>query len=337
MIQVTLFTLPALEEENRYLQELFTQFQETYSYQLTIVDVNQNAYLQKAYAQQLPRLEIGPFYLIGNITGEEIKTALDETGSRIAAAAQKNDTAAISQYSAPKKLTFGNLFTLWFSRHYLLLFNLLVFIYVGLPFLAPVLMKLDQPKTAQVIYRMYSSICHQLGYRSFFLFGEQAVYPRELAHVDGLIPYGLATGQSEEDLLAAKQYIGNDTVGYKVALCQRDIAIYLSILLFGLFFGLFKRKTKPIPWYIWVIFGLLPIGLDGLSQLVGQLGLAVFSWFPVRESTPFFRVLTGVLFGLFTAWLGYPTIEETVRMTRERLEKKSALSAVLALEKEPDP
>jgi len=48
-------------------------------------------------------------------------------------------------------------------------------------------------------------------------------------------------------------------------------------------------------------------------------------WIPVRESTPFLRVLTGGLFGFATAWFGYPYVEESVQETRKDLQKKKAL------------
>jgi hypothetical protein len=43
---------------------------------------------------------------------------------------------------------------------------------------------------------------------------------------------------------------------------------------------------------------------------------------PYRESTPFLRTLTGGLFGLTTAWFGYPYVEETMRDARELLTTK---------------
>ena len=49
--------------------------------------------------------------------------------------------------------------------------------YVGLPLLAPSLMKLGAELPANIIYRMYKPLCHQFAFRSFFLFGEQPFYP----------------------------------------------------------------------------------------------------------------------------------------------------------------
>jgi uncharacterized membrane protein len=123
----------------------------------------------------------------------------------------------------------------------------------------------------------------------------------------------------------ARKYVGDEGAGYKVALCERDVAIYAAILLFGIVFGFTGRRIKPLHWMVWVFLGLGPIGLDGFSQLLSQ-----FNWewlaavIPYRESTPLLRVLTGAFFGLFTAWFAYPNIEESMNETRQYFIKKFA-------------
>lgn len=328
MIQAYFFTRPSLKEENDRIMAMLEGFQGIYPYQLTPVDIDQSVYLKKSFALQVPRLEIGSYHLTGNITLDEIEAALEGTYAQIMQASQTNASQTVSRYTQRPHFSSGDRFSLWFSRHYLALFNLLVFIYVALSFLAPVLMKLDLPKPANTLYKLYSPFCHQLAYRTFFLFGEQPYYPLAEAGMENVLSYTQATGLAEHDTLAAKQFIGNDRLGFKVALCQRDVAIYFSILLFGLLYALFKRRIKSIPWYIWVLFGLAPIGLDGISQLIGRLGASVFSGFPMRESTPFLRILTGGMFGFFTAWFGYPIVEDSVSLGREELEKKSLLAAL---------
>jgi uncharacterized membrane protein len=162
-------------------------------------------------------------------------------------------------------------------------------------------------------------VCHQFAFRSWFLFGEQAEYPRQAAGVAGVLSYGQATGLDEQDIFAARQFVGNPQLGYKVALCQRDVAIYGGILAFGVIFTLTGRRLKSLPWYIWLAVGILPIALDGMSQLLSQPPL---SFLPYRESTPFLRTLTGLLFGFTTAWFGLPLVEQTMVETRQYMESK---------------
>jgi uncharacterized membrane protein len=193
-----------------------------------------------------------------------------------------------------------------------------VLVFLGLPFLAPVLLKVGVDGPARVIYSAYRLTCHQLAFRSWFLFGEQPVYPRLAAGVAGLVSFQQATGLSEGDTLAdhlaAQNFTGNPTVGYKIAICERDVAIYGGILLFGLLFAITGRKIPPLPWYLWILIGILPIAVDGVSQLISQPPLGFIAY---RESTPFLRTLTGFLFGFSTAWLGLPMVEETMRETRQ--------------------
>ena len=187
-------------------------------------------------------------------------------------------------------------------------------------------MKAGVTTPATVIYRSYGFVCHQLGYRSWFLFGEQPYYPRALANMDGVKTFNEATGLSEggsnADLFAARGFVGNEQVGYKVAFCERDVAIYGALFGFGILFAITKRRIPPLPVIAWLIIGLGPIGLDGFSQLLSQPPLgnfALFSWLPLRESTPLLRTLTGAIFGFTTGWFGYPMVEETMQDTRRAL------------------
>ena len=197
-------------------------------------------------------------------------------------------------------------------------------LFLAFPFLAPVLLETGHTTSANIIYKFYSILCHQLTFRSFFLFGEQPVYPRQLAHVDNYLTYEQVTGQSISDLDYARKFEGNALLGYKIALCERDVAIYGSLLAFSILFMIFGKKIKQIPWYFWFIFALLPIAIDGFSQIPG-LSSGWPSWLPIRESTPFLRVLTGSLFGFGTAWYIFPLMEESMRETRLVLARKVAI------------
>lgn len=228
--------------------------------------------------------------------------------------------------------------------HWLLLINLLVFIYVGLPFLAPVLMENGITGPANTIYSAYGFVCHQFAFRSWYLFGDQPAYPRDRApsNLDSFEEYalqdpyfsGVDVSTLDNDLvLAARTFRGNEQMGYKVAFCERDVAIYGGMLISGLAFGLFRKRIKPITFWQYVLIGLVPIGLDGFSQLfdnppfdqpgyglfslIGQISVALFG---IRESTPLLRTLTGFLFGLANVWLAYPYIEEAMQETREKVE-----------------
>lgn len=207
------------------------------------------------------------------------------------------------------------------ARHWLLLVNLFFFAYVSLPFVAPIFMKFGWTGPAQVVYTIYSPLCHQLGYRTWYLFGEQAHYPREV--------FQQVTGIDPNDIWAARAFLGTVEIGFKVASCQRDVAIYGAILLFGLVYALpgLRGKMKPLNWVAWFALGIVPIGLDGFSQLFSQYPyniFPIFSWIPQRESTPELRSLTGALFGLANAWLALPYLEQSMREIRAEAEAKLA-------------
>ena len=231
----------------------------------------------------------------------------------------------------------ANRWVLNLSRHYLRWVLLLIGIYVGLPFLAPTLMHFGLTLPANVIYTAYSPLCHQFAFRSWFLFGEQPAYPRTQANVPGLKPleayqsevsaaYGHSVDLSQWSVdteLAARNFLGTPRMGYKVALCERDIAIYGALFTCGVIYAIpyVRRRLRGVPLWLYAFLGLGPIGLDGFSQL---LGYPPFSLWPARETTPFFRTLTGITFGLMNAWLAFPYLEASARDTVKAIEEKFA-------------
>ncbi len=179
------------------------------------------------------------------------------------------------------------------ARHWLLLFNLAVSVYVGLPFLAPILMNAGFTGPASVIYGLYSFTCHQLPDHSYFLFASTPT-----PNLAVLETWGMAPGLSP---LAQRGFIGAGDVGFKVALCQRDVAIYASVVVGGLLFGLFRRRIKAPSIKVYLIL-LIPIAVDGLSQMVG-----------LHQSNWWLRSVTGAIFGLASIWLAYPYIQEAMQ------------------------
>jgi uncharacterized membrane protein len=292
-------------------------------HKLLVMDIDRDRKLQSEFGLEVPVVVAGPFRLKAPFTRQDLQVMLAAAHDRERHIDLVEKSPRLAELRQSTTWTRADSFNLWLSRHYMALFNLLVFIYLGFAFLAPTLMKAGYERPATLLYKAYGLVCHQLGYRSFFLFGEQAYYPRQAADLSGVMTFGEATGLEESNtaaaIFAARNYLGSEEMGYKIALCQRDIAIYGGILLFGLIFSMTGFRLKPLPWYLWLALAIVPIGLDGFSQLLSQPPL---SFLPYRESTPFLRVLTGFLFGFLTAWFGYPLVEETMVDTRKLMTTK---------------
>lgn len=208
-------------------------------------------------------------------------------------------------------------FIFWLSKRWLAVFNTLAFLYVGLPFLAPTLMHVGAEGAASVLYTIYGPLCHQLPQRSWFLFGPQLAYRLpELMELAGESVSGPW----------ASEFIGNQELGYKVAFCQRDAAIYGAIFLFGVVYGLLRRRwrIRPLPWWGYILLGLVPVGLDGGYQFLSYALPALFPGISLKpyETTPLMRLITGTLFGLATVWLAYPYIQESMEDVRASLERR---------------
>jgi uncharacterized membrane protein len=174
-------------------------------------------------------------------------------------------------------------------------------VFIGLPFLAPVLMEAGLTGPARAIYLIYAPTCHQLPERSFFLFG-----PRITPSVADLeASQAIPAGQSIIQHMALR-FPGTPATGYKVAVCERDTAIYGAILLNGLLFGALRPalrrrgKMPKMPLWLFVLF-VLPAAVDGFTQLFG-----------LRDSTWYLRLITGFIFGSGLVWLAYPLVDDAM-------------------------
>jgi len=246
----------------------------------------------------------------------------------------------------------------WISRHWLLLFNLAVALFIALPFLAPVLMHQGFEGPARIIYSIFSPVCHQMAHRSWFLFGDQSYYPLRatglpdvtyfeqsvqddpaFAGLDPVADFGRYNWQG-------RRFLGDERMGYKVALCQRDVATYLALLLGGLVFGLLRSRLRPLRWQLFVLFGVLPMLLDGgyqlftyvLALIAGDESRTMLLYdiasrlsmlFSVHETTPFLRTLTGALFGFGLTWMTYPHIHQGMEETKVDLRENLVRGKVI--------
>ena len=209
----------------------------------------------------------------------------------------------------------------WLSRHWLLTANILLALYTGLPWLAPVFMQLGWTGAGSLIYLIYSTQCHQLPQRSFFLFGPQPMY--SLSDIQ-------AVWQNTANPLILRQFVGNGEMGWKVAWSDRMVSLFTGLLAAGLLYAALRRWLKPLPWWGFVWLGL-PMVLDGGSHFVSDLaglgrGLrdsntwlatltgniwpaAFYTGDALGSFNSWMRLLNGLLFALGAVWFAYPYLD----------------------------
>ncbi len=214
------------------------------------------------------------------------------------------DVSTQSAVSPARWVILTNRLVYGLARHWLAFFNVIVALFLALPVAAPLLLAAGAKTPAQLIYLVYVPTCHQLPERSYFLLGEKPVYTIEELEARGM-PAGLSPFQR-------RGFHGNEVTGYKVAICERDVAIYGSVLLAGLAYGALRRRGRPrgLPFKVYALF-LIPLGLDGLTQLVG-----------LRESNWWLRTITGALFGVASVWLAYPLIDAAMEDAARQVEAR---------------
>ncbi len=166
-------------------------------------------------------------------------------------------------------------------RHWPEVLNAGVGLFLGGALAAPILAALGATQAAGALYAAYKLTCHQWAFRSFFLFGQQPIYSVQELADNSLDPF---------------TFQGSQALGWKMAFCERDLAIYIGLLLVGIFFAR-RRAVQPCGFVLYGVL-ILPMAIDGFTQL--------FGW---RESTWELRVATGLLFGVASAWLVLPRLD----------------------------
>src|SRR5258707_13605586 len=107
--------------------------------------------------------------------------------------------AAQPDRTLARRMSYG---LLWLLDHWVLVFLGFFGVFLLLPFLAPVFMHAGWDGPAQLIYAIYSTQCHQMAQRSFFLFGPQPMY--NIAQLP--VP---STGNGATDMLSLRASIVN--------------------------------------------------------------------------------------------------------------------------------
>ena len=220
------------------------------------------------------------------------------------------------------------------GRHWLFIFIVICGLYAGLPWLAPVFMKIGWTDAGRAIYTIYATQCQQLPERSYFLFGGKSMY--SLAEIQ-------AVWQNTNNPHILREFNGNPQMGWKVAWSDRMVSLYTAIFIGGLLYGLVRKQLKPLPIWIFALFTLpmlIDVGTHMASDMAGigngfrdsnvwltaLTGNSFPTWFYAGDSLGSFnswmRLITGVLFGIGSVWLVYPYIEQALAKIVHRIEAK---------------
>jgi uncharacterized membrane protein len=222
----------------------------------------------------------------------------------------------------------------WIGDHWFETFLILYGVWVFTPFLAPVLMHVGWIQAGRAVYFIYSFFCHQLPERSFFLFGQKVMYS---------LPEIQAAWQNTSNPLILRQFLGNETMGWKMAWSDRMIWFYTSVWLFAVIWYPLRRTAKPLSWWGFCLL-LMPMTIDGVTHLIsdvagiGQGFRDTNVWLMVLTRNAFpasfyagdavgsfnslMRFATGVLAGSGIAWRVCPYIFPTDVYNQPRNEKR---------------
>lgn len=124
------------------------------------------------------------------------------------------------------------------------------------------------------------------------------------------------------------------------------ISTYGGIWLGAVVWALLGKRAPRVPLWVWLVFGVLPLGLDGVTHMVNDivagssglgfrdtnewLRLLTLNAFPetfyygnmLGSFNSFARWITGLLFGFLTVFALFPYIAYAFKDTRRDLESQ---------------
>ncbi len=165
------------------------------------------------------------------------------------------------------------------DKLYLVFLLLYIFYYLGI-FLAPIFKYYNYDFLSNLLYYLYSHVCHQMPERSYFI------------------------------------------LGYKMAVCARCFGIYTGFLLGYILYPIIKGLNNfKIPNKKYLILSLIPIGLDGGTQLLG-----------LRESFNTLRFITGFIFGFTIVFYIVPIFFSFIKSESMEIDEIKKLAKDKSLE-----
>lgn len=224
-------------------------------------------------------------------------------------------------------------------RHWLtILIVVLGFINI-LPFIAPLLMKFGLNDPAELIYTLYTPLCHQMAQRSFFLFGEKVMYtPQELPI--------MLSGDLIQNMFALKAFSGNELLGWKVAWSDRMVYMYGMIWLALIVYQQLRVnfQIKRINLILFAIL-LMPMAVDGTTHVASDFQDGLFEGFRYHNEwlanlthhvlpqsfyvgdtfgtfNSWMRLISGIGFGMGVVWLVIPMMDESITRDTEIIGQK---------------
>ncbi len=198
---------------------------------------------------------------------------------------------------------FGN----WIIKNLPRILVILLFVYTILPILSAIFFHFNLTRFGWWIQTVYRPLCHQRAERSFFLFGPKLSYT-----LDELRQHGYT------ETFTGYHFIGNPSVGYKIAFCTRDTLMYGSMAIAGLIAILTKIKIKVTWWLLTLL--IAPIMIDGTTQLISEIVFISRSNLPNHLAKPFYlsnnltRSLTGGLFGTGMGLILFSELRDAVKV-----------------------
>ena len=136
MLTVTLYMRPGSAECDQARMDL-DALQPLFQYQLVVINIETDPILLEKFQVLVPVIDCGPYRLKAPVDRKMMQVALGAASDRQRQLEEVGDAGYKKRLERGHTMSNSDRFSYWFTQHYMMVLNLIVFVYVGLPFLAP--------------------------------------------------------------------------------------------------------------------------------------------------------------------------------------------------------
>lgn len=208
-----------------------------------------------------------------------------------------------------------------------------IFLYLLGSFIPAIAFNNGNEQLGRRVNSVYRFFCHQRVERSLFIFAGESedsfysanFYSVEYLQEEEVIPYyNPYVPDRFSKTVFGYPYVGNEVVGYKTAICIRDLAIYIALLFTGILYMAYSRKNGGKIYkfsFKFCLMLMLPMAVDVLIQILGQ----IFDWSFVTDAyinSIIKRIITGALFGIGFSLFIFPNLQDSLDDKKELNDKE---------------
>ena len=142
-------------------KDLLSSLQKEFPHKVSFIQIDQDSDLEAEYGLDIPILKIGPYTVKAPINEIDLKMTLGAAMDVEKQKLEDDEKNYMKKKKLRNKVSSGDKASYYIAKNYMWFVSAFLVGFVGLAFLAPVLMNIGQVNLAKPIYSLYGATCHK--------------------------------------------------------------------------------------------------------------------------------------------------------------------------------